>query len=405
MKAVVYLFFFFMLFPYIDFINIGSDTQPNTLLIGLFIAFGLKDKRVNTPIIILFILFLLSILCAVDSQLTTWTTIKNVVNYFSPFFFCFIIYNVFRRTKIKLPFFWFMAAMYFYMFVSFMQMYVITDFLTSFIGARGIMYAGRGVVSLTPEPAYYGTLMLFFGVFSLLYYNKKQNWHAIPNILFQLVFLAKTSTALGMFLLAIIAFGIIQLLKFNLKAISAFLIGIIILVASYETIMKQIEETRVGLMVQQVIEDPWLLALADESASVRITSSYAPFMVMKHNHFLPMGFGRFQAFVTRMLHEGHYRNLITSRTVLVRDKIGGGINMMCFHLGFLGLLFPLAIYLSFKRLLYRHEILLGMLVFMFLLFTQMQMLNAIIGVIIGTALYKSKELEDAQKATSLTDSP
>mgnify|MGYP000203395196 CR=1 FL=1 len=193
-----------------------------------------------------------------------------------------------------------MAAMYFYMFVSFMQMFFITDFMTSFIGARGIMFGGRGVVSLTPEPAYYGTLMLFFGVFSLLYYDKKQNMHAIPNILFQLFALAITSTAIGMFFLAIMFFGIIQILKLNVKAISLFVVGLFIAGVSYQPIMNKIEETRVGIIITQVIDDPWLLALADESASVRITSSYAPFMLMKHNYWMPMGFGRFQAFVTRL---------------------------------------------------------------------------------------------------------
>lgn len=404
MKALSYIFFFFLLFPYLEFINIGTDTQPNSLVFGVLLLFGLKDKKVNTPIILLWVLFGFSIILALTSSLPAFVTIKNVLNYLAPGLFCFLIYNLSLKTDFRISFNWFLAAIIIYLIVGLVQTYFIPDFMGFLVGGtRGIMFGGRGVVSLAPEPAFYGSMMLFFTVYSLLCYNRQQNMVVIPIMMFQLLFLSKTSTGIAILLVALGIFGFVQILRFNLKVIIAFSLGLLLLISSMSYMRNKLEDSRMGDIVEQVIEDPWILALVDQSVSVRLTSSSAPFISMKHNYWMPHGFGAYRPFIHDVYHKGHLRKMITPYAMGFIEKLGGGINMVCFHLGFLGIILPLAIYFAFRPLLYKASYQFAFILFICLLFTQMQLLNAIIGVIIGIALFKSNTIFEEDEL-ALTES-
>ena len=74
--------------------------------------------------------------------------------------------------------------------------------------------------------------------------------------------------------------------------------------------------------------------------------------------------------------------------------------MVLFHLGFFGLVFPIAIYLAFKRLIKNAAHLFAFIVFVILLFTQIQMMQSMIGLILATAIYQSNLLK---KQVNLAD--
>src|SRR5210317_352541 len=130
MKILIYIFIFFCFFPYIDIINIGTDTQPNALVMSAILLFAIENKKINTPILLLWVLFLFSILLAITSNLSGFETIKNILNYLSAPMICLAAYNVFIKMKFKLPFSIFLIICLSYFIVGFMQMFVDPGFMT-----------------------------------------------------------------------------------------------------------------------------------------------------------------------------------------------------------------------------------------------------------------------------------
>ena len=187
MKVIAYIFIFFCFFPYIDIIGLGTDTQPNALLLSAIILFTIKNKRLNTTIVLLWIMFFMSLILACFSNLSAFDTLKNVFNYLSPPMICFASYVLYQKMWFKIGFKLFTTVVLTYFIVAFVQYFIDPHFMTFLLnqGARGVLLAGRGVVSLCPEPAFYGSLCLFFIVFSLISFTRKQNLILIPLLLIQ----------------------------------------------------------------------------------------------------------------------------------------------------------------------------------------------------------------------------
>lgn len=391
MRWLIYIFVFFCFFPYINIINIGTDTQPNALVMASILLFAVQNKRLNTSIVLLWILFFLSFALAFFSNLSTFETIKNILNYLSTPLICFAAYNVFIKDRFQLPFkvFLFFVAIYFI--VGFVQLFVNPGFMTFLLnqGARGVMLGGRGVVSLCPEPAFYGSLCLFMMVFSLLSYSFRQNILAMTLLVIQLVFFAQSATSILVFLISILVFFIVQLVRFRARYIAYALVLSALVVYAYQTQYAQFSESRAGVLIGEIIENPELIAQVDVSAGVRITSTISPFLAARHNAFLPMGWGNYRNFISRLNRSGRYPKLLNKYIVREIGRLGGGINMILFHLGFLGLLFPLAIWLAFKKLIKVSKIQFAFILFFLLLFTQIQLMQSMIGFILATALYMS----------------
>ena len=390
MKALGYIFIFLCFFPYIDIINIGTDTQPNALVVAALLLFAIPNKKLNWSILILWILFACSIILAFFSTLSVFDTIKNILNYMSPALIAMAGYNVFKRYKLELPFGLFLTVVLTYFIVGFIQMYIDPGFMTSVLnqGARGIMLAGRGVVSLCPEPAFYGSLCLFFIVFSLIMYKPGQNMIAVPILLVQLIIFSQSATSIFVLIVASLMFLAIQLLRFRLRYILVSLVLFFGIIVLFNQARERLEESRAAILIEEIAKNPSLIAQLDVSAGVRITSTISPYLSARHNAFLPMGMGRYKDFIRQLYQEGAYPGLLNKYIVIEIGRLGGGINMILFHLGFIGLLFPLAIYLAFRKNLNRQNGVYAFLLFLVLLCTQIQLMQAMIGLILAVAMYK-----------------
>jgi len=237
-------------------------------------------------------------------------------------------------------------------------------------------------------------------IFSLLHYSYKQNIIVGILLFYQLAFLAKTATAIGVFGIAVMIFGLIQVLKFRLKYVFLLISFFIIAGVSFTYIQKSLEDSRLGEIVNNVIDDPLQLAMVDQSAGVRLTSSFAPFLVIRHNYWMPVGLGNYNTFLRKLYHQRKYRKLITPFILKEKAKIGGCINLAMFQLGFLGMLLPIAIFLAFKKLFNQEALLLCFILFILLLFTQIQLMHSMIGLIIASAIFKSNQ-NDQSRLTSL----
>ncbi len=392
MKVLIYIFFFFCFFPYIDIIRIGTDTQPNALIVSIILLIAMRNKKLNLPIIFFWLLFFISILFVPSSNLSSFETAKNVLNYLSVPLLCFAAYNMYLKSSFEMSFKVFFLIIMTYFIVGFVQMYYDPDFMTFLLnqGARGVMLGGRGVVSLCPEPAFYGSLCLFFCVFSLVQYPLKYNLVSLPILIFQLIFFSQSATSILVLIIAAMIFMALQIGRLRLKYVLA--AGLILLSANvvYQKMEDSLANNRASVLITEIRKNPLLLAQLDVSAGVRITSSISPFLAAKHNAFLPMGMGNYKSFISKLYRSGEYPKLLSKYIVYEIGRLGGGINMVLFHLGFLGLLFPIAIYLSFKELFYKNKVLFGFIIFVVLLFTQIQLMQSMIGLILATVLYISR---------------
>lgn len=392
MKILAHILLLLCFFPYLDLLNLGTDTQPNALLLGAVILVGMKSKKINAPLIILWTLFLMSVLLIFMNQLSFFLYVKNVLNYLSPPIVAMAVYNLLSRSDYKVTFKTFFIVINIYMIVGLVQMYIYPDFMTFLISdtVRGNMFGGRGVVSLCPEPAFYGSLCLFLMVFSLISFNKKENFITIPILFFQMIFLSRAATSLSIFAIAILLFTVVQVFRFRLKYVLILAAMLLVTGTLVQNVMSDLEDTRMGVLVNQFIDDPFLITRIDESVGVRFTYAVAPFLSLKHHHMLPMGLGNFKPFILQLYKEGRYRNFIGEYLVKEKDRLTGGINMVLFQLGFLGFLLPLSIYLAFRKIMFRDSARFAFLLFICLLFTQIQLMHSMIGMIIAIALLYSR---------------
>ena len=391
MKYIIHIFVFFCFFPYINIFHLGTDTQPNAFLFALIILFSAKEKKLNIPILFFFLCFLMACILALNSQLAAFTTIKTLFNYLSTSVICFAGYTVFIKTNYRVSFKYFFGIVLIYFIIGFIQFTFDPNFLLDlvYIHDRGIRESGRGISSLCSEPAFYGSICIFFMVFSLLRFNRKQNIFIFPLLLIQLFLFAQSATVIGVFGLAVIVFYTIQLLKFKPSYIISFIFLSIIGYQTLSFVSKKFESTRIGSLTTIVIENPMLITALDQSAASRITNSIAFYLNVRHNYFRPQGFGRYQSFLRELYLQGYYKNLISDYGSTEKDRLGGAISMVLFHLGFLGLIFPIAIYLCFKKVLYKSGVQFAFIVFFLILFTQMQLANAIISFLFAVALHES----------------
>jgi uncharacterized membrane protein YqjE len=252
------------------------------------------------------------------------------------------------------------------------------------------MVNGRGVISLCPEPAFYGSLCLFFMCFSLLSYSKKQNLIIIPLLLFQIFALSQSATASAVLVLTSVIFTVIQILKFRLSYILYAGLFLAIAIPFYNTQMDNLEESRIGKITADFIEDPLMITKIDESIGVRFSGAVAPYLAAKHRYFLPMGMGNYKSFLKELYNQGLYRKFLNPYTMNEQDRLTGSINLILFQLGFVGLMFPIAIYLSYSNRLNEDKYLFSMLLLICLLFTQLQLMHSMIGFLLGFVIYKTR---------------
>ncbi|NNE16696.1 MAG: hypothetical protein HKO66_15855 [Saprospiraceae bacterium] len=399
MKLIAYIFIFFCFFPYLDFFNLGTDTQPTAMIMSTIIIFAYEKQKLNLPIILLWVLFIISLLFALGSTLDSFTTMKIIMNYLSPPLIAMAAYSIYRNQDFKLNFGIFCSILGIYFIVGVIQAYFISDFMTLFLNeGRGIMVGGRGVVSLTTEPSFYGSICLFFMVFSILNYDTKRNIYVALFLLFQVVFLAKSATTIALIGGSVLVFGTIQLMRFKLKYVLALFLFLSVSGIFHKQIFGVIEDTRIGAITTNFMENPLLIAQVDGSVATRLCSTVAPYFVIRHKCFKPMGYGRFLPFLKELNGQGKYKKLITKVTLTQRQRILGSINMALFQFGFIGLILPIAIFLAFRRLFRRDINLYAFILFILILFTQIQLTHAMTGLIFATALFKSKLMEKQSKA-------
>jgi len=338
----------------------------------------------------IWILWGLSFFLIINNKLSTFDYVKNVLNYLSLAIVTTTSYILFKRQLLTIPFKAFVAVLSVYFLFGLGQLYLSPSLGGIFLAnMRGVLINGRGVVSLTTEPAFYGSVCLFFLIFSLLNYSKKANLIVIPLLLVQLTLLSKSATAIAILALSLLIFSTIQILKFNIKYVASAAVILAIAIPTFNAQLNKMESTRVGKLAAEFIRDPIKLTQLDESVGVRFAGATVPILNARYNGFRPMGLGHYKQFLSELYVSGKCRDFLNPLIINEKERLGGSMNLVLYQLGFLGLLFPIAVFLSFKGRLRESKYLFCCVLFCSILFTQLQLMQAFIGFLLGFVMYKS----------------
>jgi hypothetical protein len=387
----IHIFFFFCFFPYIDFLKLGTDAQPNALVMSLIPILFLKKESYPKEIYIYWFIGLTGTVLLTLSDLTNFWSYRSWFNYLSIAFITTATYKSLLKVG-GLSFRFFKIVTYIWLVVGLIQTFIYETFLTFLLNrADGIKSNGRGVVALSPEPTYYGSVIcLFLIVYMLNFYPKQKNTF-VPLFLLQIFILSKSTTVLAIFALSIICYFVIKALSFKLKPL---LITASVMIASvffaYFTASFW-EETRMYSVISQLIEHPELAFAIDDSVNERAIPIFFSTKSLFDNWGLPHGFVPFYKYMNIVNDSGEYFEYLTYYNPAgAYSKVQSGYGMLLYELGLIGFLGMVAIYNSYKFLFTQEVYIFLFVLINILLYSCLPWTMAMLPFICGNILYLRK---------------
>ncbi len=392
-KLLIYCFFFFCFFPFLDFLKLGTDTQPNALLFSVIpIAFFFRRKLPLS--ILLFGITLVIALIVLCFGNINFNSLRDVANYFSILLVTWATYLSFHQIK-RLSFGFYAAVNGIWLVIGMVQTYLSPFFMTFLLngGGRGIDSEVRGVTSISTEPSQYGTICIILAMIGLMNYPMKKIWWVLLLLVYQLIMLAQSATAALTLVVGIGVFLIVKLAMFNRRAFSYGFIVLALGFVTYKATYETLKDQRIYNLAEELVENPVLFLAADGSVSERFMFVFYSFKGMVDNHFLPRGYNKFNTYM-----QEQFRLPKTELTELLlyftRDdytRILSGIGSVIFQLGILGFLIPLGIVFCFRSKLFDDVYLFTCITLLLILLTAFPLMTAIVGFLLGNALYLTRK--------------
>jgi hypothetical protein len=180
-----------------------------------------------------------------------------------------------------------------YLVVGMIQRLVFSEFAYDIV-ANARTTSNRGAISLCSEPSFYGYMCIFFMILALDF--KKQRLFYLLNLLFQIVFIAKSAITILYLLIFVGVFFICSLNKISLKKI-LLIIGIIasIVAVSYYFLTSENNNQRVTYFIKTIITQRDLSMIistfsSDTSVYTRFTDIWICIKGFATRFGLPYGF-------------------------------------------------------------------------------------------------------------------
>jgi hypothetical protein len=371
----------------VSIIGINTTTQPNALIFSIFPIVFIKSNRLPKELFIFGVVFGFATLFLFISDLS-FLSFRDWANYLSMFFVTFAAYNFLRYIN-GLPYKFFYSVVCIWLFVGLVQMFLYPSFLSFLLhGWRGGgLSNGRGVTGLSTEPTYYGLMLGLFFVIYLI-----NNWYDRSKllgflILFQVVFLSWSSTAIIFFLSATGFFLIIMLVRLNVKLIlSITALSIVVSVFLVSTI-DLYKELRIYKISRVVLDNPEIILATDFSVSERVNHIVFPVVGMVENKFIPSGYGKFDEYLIAKKNSTTYEVFFRHKLFRPSNRILSGHGKVFFELGGIGLLISIGLFFAFKFGFSNPQILFGFILYYLLLFAALPFMTATVPFIVGNILY------------------
>ena len=406
--TLIYLLIVFSMFPYIEILPLGTDSQPNALLISLILFPFCCKWKMNRDLVWLFLLMTIGVLVIFISP-GNFNSIRSFMNYFTLFFVSYVTFYALQRIG-GIPYKLFKWIIYIWFFIGTVQLLVYPDFM-SFLTPRGdsalTMKSGRGIVCLAPEPTFYGLTCLIFGIIAYLNFKDKPDIKRIYTLIAVQLFLYSRSS-LVIFLLIATGGLYVLLVIFSKKTyFLKVLAGSVVLGITGATLINQysdsISSNRFGLLLLILLENPESFLILDASVNERFIHVFFPLYGFVADFGLPHGYGMFPDFMEKCMNDQGFQHLI-SDYVLEREtptRIMSGLGSLFYELGFFGFLLiavltdvVIQVVNSNKQRIIITFILLA------ILLNAIPFSNAMIPFLIGNMIYLSYEKRKAEGSIS-----
>lgn len=393
-RALIYLLIIFSLFPYIQILPLGTDSQPNTLLLSLLLFPFCSKWKMNKYLSLLLLIAVFSFFVVFLTPFSV-RSIKSVSNYFTLFFVAYVTYFALKKIN-GIPFKLYKRCVYTWFFVGTIQLLIYPSFM-SFLIPRGnseaTLESGRGIVCLAPEPTFYALICLFFALIAYFNFRHEKNIKRIYYLLAIQIFLYSRSS-LVIFMLAGIS-GIYILMKIFSSKTYIIKTAIILTIATAVIIpliinnSDTINNYRIGKLIYILIENPELFIVLDASVNERFVHVFFPIYGFFTNLGLPHGYGQFPTFLENCMQNPSLKHLF-SEYVLSREVdpyIMSGWGSILFELGAIGLLLAYIIYKLYSKILKGKTMIILLLLFYGILANAIPFSNAIVPFFIGNLFF------------------
>lgn len=401
MRILYYLLFFFCFFPFLNILRLDIDSQPNALILSVFIIlvnYKIIINRLPVKLMYIIIVLLLATLLLIFSNFS-FEVISSYLSYVSLVVVPLAVYIALIRTN-GLSFNFFKKIILIWFLVAIIQKLIYPEFL-SFLQFRstGSGLTGRGVTSLAPEPTYYGSVItLFIVIYFFNNFNNRESKKWIYLLFFQIIILSISSTVLAVFGISGILFLFRKSLNFKLnfkKIVYGFGLFFLFLIA-FPLLNDLFIETRFFKIVTILYETPELV-LIDESINERLNHAIFPIINFYDNFLLPMGYNHFQDYIILKSTNPSYAVFFENLNLDHYKKIMSGYGAVFFELGIIGLFVPYYVFSISKKMLNQQHLLFLFIVLNLLLFTAISFNNSLILFVFGNIMYLSNYKEILKK--------
>lgn len=348
--ASILLLAAFVFFPYWSFVHLGMDIQPNALLLSLLVWLATLHVRMPPAMLLLALPAAFAPLLLLTAPVS-FSAFRSAGNYIALWFIAFATFITLRSRDWLSPAvlklvvgIWFAVGLAQVLFDPYFLVAIVNP------GARAGV-AGRGVVSLSTEPAHYGEHCAI--LFLLIQHRATRGWLSRSDakllqvmLAVQVIFFARSALAV-LLLAAVVAAGIVmrhRAAPLRLLVVLSGMVGATVAAVAFATTTLGIELGRLWDVALALGSDPLVFFRLDGSANDRLLSVVGPFWAAMRSGFVPYGFYAWDGFVAQVV--GPSSDFFW---VLDGGRIMSGYGAAVFELGFMGLVIPVAITLAVRR--------------------------------------------------------
>lgn len=296
------LFYVFCFFPFVKWFGIGgeSDVQVYGMIFSVIyiVYYGMKSTiNVSKKIFGLYIwigvgLVIGSASSMVGGGLDLGLSLRYFATYLGLISISLAAYLISKKEggikelRIKI-------IINCYLVVGLIQRLLFREFAYDVV-ANARTTSNRGVISLCSEPSFYGYMCIFFMILALDF--KKDKLFYIINLLFQIIFIAKSAVTMLYLLIFVGVFFICSLNKFSLKKV-LLIIGIIVAIVaiSYYFLTSKNSNQRIAYFIKTIITQKNVSSIIhalgnDTSVYIRFTDIWICIKGFVIRYGLPYGF-------------------------------------------------------------------------------------------------------------------
>ena len=387
---IYWLLLFLCFYPFLNIFRLPTDTQPNALLFSIPILLLSLRKKFPSYYLLGFLLFAVAFITLIFSNLN-FSSFLSFSNYVS---FLIVPLAVFFMLKFfgGFSYSFFKNVIYAWGIVALIQKFIYSNFLGFLLSRSSAIFTsnGRGVVSLAPEPTYYGSIIILFLVLYFLNFSEKKDYRLLLIMMIQLVALSVSSTSILVLASAVGIYFLFIFVNLPIKKILMILGSVIAFALLIAFIAPSFSGSRIYKLVNIVISKPELI-LFDQSISERFNAVYFSIGSLFHNYGIPHGYNAYKDYILKQSEYPENAMFFFNFNIENYGRILSGFGMGIFELGIFGLLIPLMIFTSIWRCLKNHSVLFAYILFNLLLFTAMSLNNSLILFIIGNMIYLSSK--------------